>query len=29
MGRGPVGGDLGRDRARAQRPGEEPPGVVN
>jgi hypothetical protein len=26
IGRGAVGGDLGRDRARAQRPGEEPPG---
>jgi hypothetical protein len=26
IGRGPVGGDLGRDRARAQRAGEEPPG---
>jgi hypothetical protein len=25
IGRGPVGGDLGRDRARAQRPREEPP----
>jgi hypothetical protein len=24
--RGPVGGDLGRDRPGAQRPGEEPPG---
>jgi Homeodomain-like domain len=24
IGRGPVGGDLARDRARAQRPGEEP-----
>jgi hypothetical protein len=24
--RGPVGGDLGRDRTRAQRPDEEPPG---
>lgn len=26
IGRGPVSGDLGRDRARAERLGEEPPG---
>ena len=26
IGSGPVGSDLGRDRAAAQRPGEEPPG---
>ncbi len=26
VGRGAVGGDLGRDRAQAQRPDEEPPG---